>query len=187
MIRCGIYTMPITLCRRFADRYLHGRIRGNDHGVGGRRLRWRHDHRAQRGSQSAQGAARRDDAPEKRQDFGSRSKQSLSGMAYRQQAMVETNKKDRYGRLVGKVIIDGRDVNRTGAQGPTSASRPQMTVRPMPQPRTQPGRPGRACGSCLTLSRCGRSGAAMAGLRGLLQPWSNERMKPHSISQCLTR
>lgn len=51
------------------------------------------------------------DAPERHQDFGNRSKQSLSAMAYRQQATVETNKTDRYGRLVGKVVINGEDVN----------------------------------------------------------------------------
>jgi len=51
------------------------------------------------------------DAPEKRQDFGNRSKQSLSGMAYMQQVTVETGKTDRYGRLVGKVVVNGQDVN----------------------------------------------------------------------------
>jgi endonuclease YncB( thermonuclease family) len=51
------------------------------------------------------------DAPEKRQDFGNRSKQSLSDLAYRRQADVETGKTDRYGRQVGKVIVNGMDVN----------------------------------------------------------------------------
>lgn len=51
------------------------------------------------------------DAPEKRQDFSQRSKQSLSDLVYRQQVMVETGKTDRYGRLVGKVIANGQDVN----------------------------------------------------------------------------
>lgn len=51
------------------------------------------------------------DAPEKRQDFGNRSKQSLSALAYRQQAAVESEKTDRYGRRVGKVIVNGLDVN----------------------------------------------------------------------------
>lgn len=51
------------------------------------------------------------DAPEKRQDFGHRSKQSLSDLTYRQQASVLGNKIDRYGRLVGKVVVGGADVN----------------------------------------------------------------------------
>jgi endonuclease YncB( thermonuclease family) len=51
------------------------------------------------------------DAPEKRQDFGQRAKQNLSAMAYGQQATVEGRKIDRYGRLIGKVIVGGTDVN----------------------------------------------------------------------------
>jgi endonuclease YncB( thermonuclease family) len=51
------------------------------------------------------------DAPEKRQDFGNRSKQSLSDLAYRRHVKVETGKTDRYGRQVGNVIVNGLDVN----------------------------------------------------------------------------
>lgn len=50
------------------------------------------------------------DAPERGQPFGQRSKESLSDLAYRQQARIEWTKSDRYGRVVGKVLIDGRDV-----------------------------------------------------------------------------
>lgn len=51
------------------------------------------------------------DAPERAQPFGNRSKQSLSDLAFNRQATVETMKKDRYGRSVGKVLVDGQDVN----------------------------------------------------------------------------
>jgi endonuclease YncB( thermonuclease family) len=51
------------------------------------------------------------DAPEKAQAFGNRSKQSLSELAFNKSATVESKKKDRYGRNVGKVLIDGKDVN----------------------------------------------------------------------------
>jgi endonuclease YncB( thermonuclease family) len=51
------------------------------------------------------------DAPEKRQDFGYRSKQSLSELAYGQHVEVETGKSDRYGRSVGKVMVKDLDVN----------------------------------------------------------------------------
>jgi endonuclease YncB( thermonuclease family) len=51
------------------------------------------------------------DAPEKGQDFGLRSKQNLSSMTYRMQAVVEGKKIDRYGRLVGKVLVGGMDVD----------------------------------------------------------------------------
>jgi endonuclease YncB( thermonuclease family) len=51
------------------------------------------------------------DAPEKGQPFGTRSKQTLSQMVYGQPAIVEYSKRDRYGRIVGRVEVDGRDVN----------------------------------------------------------------------------
>ncbi len=51
------------------------------------------------------------DAPEKAQPFGQRSKQSLSDLAYNRHVQVETHKSDRYGRVVGKVLLDGTDLN----------------------------------------------------------------------------
>ena len=51
------------------------------------------------------------DAPEKAQAFGNRSKQSLSDMVYMKDVTIETNKIDRYGREVGKVLLDGKDIN----------------------------------------------------------------------------
>lgn len=51
------------------------------------------------------------DAPEKAQAFGDRSKQSLSDLSFNRLVIVETTKRDRYGRSLGKVFIDGRDVN----------------------------------------------------------------------------
>ena len=51
------------------------------------------------------------DAPEKKQAFGNRSKQSLSGLAFNRQVTVEYDKKDKYGRTVGKIIVDRVDAN----------------------------------------------------------------------------
>ncbi len=51
------------------------------------------------------------DAPEKKQPFGNRSKESLSELAFDKTVNVETSKRDRYGRQIGKVLVDGRDVN----------------------------------------------------------------------------
>jgi len=51
------------------------------------------------------------DAPESSQDFGSRSKQSLSDLVFSKTVTVFSSKKDRYGRALGKVTIDGRDIN----------------------------------------------------------------------------
>ena len=50
------------------------------------------------------------DAPEKRQPFGVRSKESLSAIAFRRRVSVEWTKTDRYGRIIGKVFVGGVDV-----------------------------------------------------------------------------
>lgn len=52
------------------------------------------------------------DAPEKKQPFGQVSKQNLSSMVFGKTVAVEWFKKDRYRRTLGKVLLDGRDVNR---------------------------------------------------------------------------
>lgn len=50
------------------------------------------------------------DAPERTQPYSQVSKRSLSDMVYRQQVTADCTKRDRYGRDVCKVMIDGRDV-----------------------------------------------------------------------------
>lgn len=51
------------------------------------------------------------DAPEKSQAFGQKSKESLSDLVFARQVEVNTRKKDRHGRRVGKVLVNGRDAN----------------------------------------------------------------------------
>lgn len=51
------------------------------------------------------------DAPEKKQAFGTKSKESLSGLIYGKQVSVEYHKRDRYGRTIGKIMVDGIDAN----------------------------------------------------------------------------
>lgn len=51
------------------------------------------------------------DAPESRQAFGAVSKRNLSDLVFDRQVTVEYEKTDRYGRTLGKVIANGRDVN----------------------------------------------------------------------------
>lgn len=51
------------------------------------------------------------DAPEKNQAFGNVSKRSLSDMVFNQQVDVDWLKEDRYGRKVGKVLLNNEDVN----------------------------------------------------------------------------
>ena len=50
------------------------------------------------------------DAPEKAQAFGQKSKQSLHRLVHSNQVSVEFQKKDKYGRTVGKVVFNGLDV-----------------------------------------------------------------------------
>lgn len=49
------------------------------------------------------------DAPERGQAFSNRSKQALSDMVFQRTVKVHWTKRDRYGRIVGKVVVDGRD------------------------------------------------------------------------------
>lgn len=48
------------------------------------------------------------DAPEKNQAFGNVSKQSLSEMVVGRQVKVAYNKRGRYGRIIGKVLLNMR-------------------------------------------------------------------------------
>jgi endonuclease YncB( thermonuclease family) len=50
------------------------------------------------------------DAPEKKQAFGEKSKQSLHDLVHSKQVRIEYDKEDKYGRIVGKVTVDDVDV-----------------------------------------------------------------------------
>ena len=51
------------------------------------------------------------DAPEKFQPFGNRSRQHLSALVHGRDVVVEWNKRDRYGRILGKVLVGSVDAN----------------------------------------------------------------------------
>jgi len=51
------------------------------------------------------------DAPEKSQPFGQTSKESLSELIFHKAVSVDWDKQDRYGRTVGKILINGQDIN----------------------------------------------------------------------------
>jgi endonuclease YncB( thermonuclease family) len=51
------------------------------------------------------------DAPESHQAFGAQSKKSLSEMVFGKDVTVVYQKTDQYGRLVGKILLDGKDIN----------------------------------------------------------------------------
>jgi endonuclease YncB( thermonuclease family) len=50
------------------------------------------------------------DAPEKSQPYGQKCKEALMVQAINLTAEVEANKLDKYGRVVGKVSVEGKDV-----------------------------------------------------------------------------
>lgn len=49
------------------------------------------------------------DAPEKAMPWGQRAKQALSDHVFGRDVRVDWSKRDRYGRIVGKVIVGGKD------------------------------------------------------------------------------
>jgi endonuclease YncB( thermonuclease family) len=51
------------------------------------------------------------DAPESHQAFGEQSRQSLAEMVSGKEVTVNYQKTDQYGRLVGKILLDGKDIN----------------------------------------------------------------------------
>lgn len=51
------------------------------------------------------------DAPEKSQPYGNASRQHLARLVFDQDVTVVSYKTDRYGRTVGKVLMDGTDAN----------------------------------------------------------------------------
>lgn len=51
------------------------------------------------------------DAPEKNQPYGKQSKQSLSDLIYDKMVIVKHDNQDRYGRIIGKILVNGQDVN----------------------------------------------------------------------------
>jgi endonuclease YncB( thermonuclease family) len=50
------------------------------------------------------------DAPERKQPFGNRSRESLSDLCFQQQARIQHQDTDRYGRTVASVECRGKDV-----------------------------------------------------------------------------
>ena len=51
------------------------------------------------------------DAPESQQTYGDISTQSLAELVYDKEVVVNWDKKDKYYRILGKVIVDGKDAN----------------------------------------------------------------------------
>lgn len=52
------------------------------------------------------------DAPERKQPFSDKSKQALSEKVFGKTVELEDKGKDRYGRTIGILMVDGRNINR---------------------------------------------------------------------------
>ena len=52
------------------------------------------------------------DTPERGQPWGTRARQALAGKVFRQQVGIVSEGWDRYGRMLGKIYLEGRDINR---------------------------------------------------------------------------
>ena len=51
------------------------------------------------------------DAPEKDQPFGRKSREYLASMVAGKDVVIQFDKTDRYGRIIGKILVDNRDAN----------------------------------------------------------------------------
>lgn len=51
------------------------------------------------------------DAPERRQAFGTKARQALADLTFRRVVAIVDEGRDRYGRTIGTVTVDGRNVN----------------------------------------------------------------------------
>jgi endonuclease YncB( thermonuclease family) len=51
------------------------------------------------------------DAPELKQPFGQQSRQSLADLCFAKDAEVRESGRDRYGRIIGRVVCSGTDAN----------------------------------------------------------------------------
>ncbi len=54
------------------------------------------------------------DAPERGQGFSQRSRQALADLVFGKEVKIVTHGKDRYGRVIGDVLVGGKLVNEHG-------------------------------------------------------------------------
>jgi endonuclease YncB( thermonuclease family) len=68
------------------------------------------------------------DAPEKAQPFGQRSKSSMSALVFRKEVVVQWHQRDRYQRILGKVMVASSDCRTDHCPKTLDAGLTQLTV-----------------------------------------------------------
>jgi endonuclease YncB( thermonuclease family) len=104
------------------------------------------------------------DAPELKMDFGQKSKQNLSDLIFGKEVTLVFGKKDKYGRLVGNIFINGKDINleqiKTGSPGIIKSmpmSNPKKIELLIRMPKIKPKQPGSVSGQCRSIAAVGLS------------------------------
>jgi len=111
------------------------------------------------------------DTPEKAQAFGTQARKFTSDFAFQRDVTVEIRATDRYGRLVGEVLLpDGRSLNQELVRaGLAWWYRPYAPNDPRSRnSKPRPGPPSAGCGLMRTLCRPGSGGRGNVSLPVLL-------------------
>jgi hypothetical protein len=92
------------------------------------------------------------DAPERKQPFGKKVNDYLASLIASKDVRVDWSKHDRYGRIVGKIIYDQKDVDlgitgraMPGGIGILRASRPRVIASSTKRRKSKPWRNGGGC------------------------------------------
>ncbi len=80
------------------------------------------------------------DAPERKQAFGDASRKHLATLVAGKEVTVKWDKRDRYRRIVGFVLVDGHDVNLVQVKADSGSSYQQPTRAPGHAKTTASGR-----------------------------------------------
>jgi endonuclease YncB( thermonuclease family) len=112
------------------------------------------------------------DAPEKGQAFGNAAKKALSDLVLGKPVIVEWQRKDRYGRMVGKVIVNGVDANLKMVEAGLAWHYKQYAKEQLPADRARYAKAEED------------AGAEDAGLwrdKLPVPPWEFRKKRPHAL------
>ena len=75
------------------------------------------------------------DAPESEQPFGTRSQQHLGALVFGRSITVDDDERDRYAHTLGRVLVNGQDVNLRQVQAGLARIKRRPIAHRTPQPR----------------------------------------------------